>query len=247
MAHVHGGTAARFCCLCIGLALIGVRPLEAQTTPSLKIKQSSGSVDAAPSAPAHPVPPAPPASPRVSSPPRGHAIAQSTASERQGTLDQDARLDALETQVGALRADVARSTEEVRITARSMLELNRKTEQNTVDIIEILKRLEALSRDISNVRAELLALQASVVAPATNPPLLRTGVLPSQVEELTQQVATLRDEMEMVKRELAAMDEQLKELDPGLPGNRNVRRILGSPYLGVTAAILSIAALILAF
>ena len=161
--------------------------------------------------------------------------------------DVEHRLRFLETFVNAMRAEIARSTEDVRITGGSILDLNRKTERNTADIIEILKRLETLSRDISGVRAEMLALQSSVASSAPAPVPGRLDIMPSQVEELTQQVATLRDEMEMVKRELAAMDEQLKDMDPGLPGNRNLRRILGSPYLGVTATVLSIVALILAF
>jgi len=209
----------------------------AQPKSSLTVKQSSGAA-IVPATPTPPVPPVSPSSPRILS---GQPAAGT------GTTDAEGRLDALEALVNAMRAEIARSTEDVRITGGSILDLNRKTERNTADIIEILKRLETLSRDISGVRAEMLALQSSVASSAPAPVPGRLDIMPSQVEELTQQVATLRDEMEMVKRELAAMDEQLKDMDPGLPGNRNLRRILGSPYLGVTATVLSIVALILAF
>ncbi len=153
----------------------------------------------------------------------------------------------------------ADTSNELKEAVGSILELNRKLERINSDVINLMEKIEGITKEISWLKTEILKLQQrtdtleSTYRIAISSNVTTENVFSSSTQDLPgfsiedTEIEQLNKKIYLLKKELDELKELHKTYTVSEIKDPNLRRILTSPYLVITSLLLSIFALITVF
>ncbi len=140
-------------------------------------------------------------------------------------------------EISELKTKTNTVIEETNIMGGSIVELNRKLERANNEILNLMVKIESITRDISELKVQQFASSEQKLIKDESEVFAK--VSSSEIEKLSTEINNLKQEIKLLKENLVS--DNLAVKDP------NMRRILTSPYLTITSVLISIIALISVF
>jgi chromosome segregation ATPase len=156
------------------------------------------------------------------------------------------QIDSLQEELKEIKQTLINNAQEVKETSASVIELNHKIEKVNNDILEVFKKIESILNEISQLKNNDIEFQQRIEG-------IESSTSTFSKESITGSVKSslVSEDLENVKKKVDILTKEIKELQStqnvfGIEDS-NFQRIVRSPYIVLTALVISIFALILAF